>query len=301
MGGVQVFVRNEEGWVPQAYLKPSTPDGGDEFGKSLAISADGSIVAVGAPGEDSTASGINGDGKINGFFGSTYIDAGAVYLFYRETGSWAQRFYIKPAHTAIYQSFGASLAMSANGQRLVVGAPGDPSLSKGLNSDPENYDAEDLLRKKIAGLSTLPVGAAYIFNHNGTTWEQAAYIKAPNAEADDQFGWQVAISANGQHVAVTSLNEASNAQGIQGNQENRSTVNAGAVYVYSLGDSGWNQPAYVKASNTRSGLRFGSGLSLSADGEILAVGAHREQSKATGINGDQEDESAPSAGAVYLY
>ena len=45
---------------------------------------------------------------------------------------------------------------------------------------------------------------------------------------------------------------------------------------------------------------FGQGRALSADGATLAVGGHGEDSSATGINGDQADNSALNAGAVYV-
>src|SRR5689334_4144524 len=61
------------------------------------------------------------------------------------------------------------------------------------------------------------------------------------------------------------------------------------------------QQAYVKASNTGAGDRFGTSVALSADGNTLAVGAFDESSNATGINGNQADNSAPGAGAVYVY
>jgi hypothetical protein len=64
----------------------------------------------------------------------------------------------------------------------------------------------------------------------------------------------------------------------------------------------WSQQAYVKASRTHAGDRFGCcGVALSGDGSTLAVGAYLEDSKATGIGGGQADNSAPDAGAVYLY
>jgi len=63
----------------------------------------------------------------------------------------------------------------------------------------------------------------------------------------------------------------------------------------------WQQQAYIKASNTGLGDFFGSSVSLSLDGNTLAVGAERESSAATGVNGEQNDDSAPFAGAVYLY
>lgn len=58
---------------------------------------------------------------------------------------------------------------------------------------------------------------------------------------------------------------------------------------------------YVKASNTEGGDLFGWALALSADGNTLAVGAPQEASAATGIGGNQNDNSATAAGAVYLY
>jgi hypothetical protein len=58
---------------------------------------------------------------------------------------------------------------------------------------------------------------------------------------------------------------------------------------------------YFKASNTEASDIFGSTLALSADGNTLAVGVQAEDSAATGIDGDQTDNSAPDSGAVYLY
>ncbi len=65
--------------------------------------------------------------------------------------------------------------------------------------------------------------------------------------------------------------------------------------------STWSQEAYLKASNTGDGDWFGVTVSLSANGDTLAVGALAEDSNATGVNGSQADNSAFGAGAVYLY
>jgi len=58
---------------------------------------------------------------------------------------------------------------------------------------------------------------------------------------------------------------------------------------------------YVKASNTEANDNFGYSVALSSDGNTLAVGAQQEDSSATGINGNETDNSAASSGAVYLY
>jgi hypothetical protein len=61
--------------------------------------------------------------------------------------------------------------------------------------------------------------------------------------------------------------------------------------------------AYVKASNTEVGVGdlFGYEVAVANDGNTLAVGAIFESSSATGIGGNQDDNSAPASGAVYLY
>ena len=57
----------------------------------------------------------------------------------------------------------------------------------------------------------------------------------------------------------------------------------------------------MKASNSGSDDIFGLSLALSGDGNTLAVGAYAEDSASEGIGGDQADNSAIDAGAVYLY
>ena len=62
-------------WSQQAYLKGSSPGQFDQFGNSVALSAAGNSLAVGADGEDSAATGVGGNQADN-----TAISAGAVYL-----------------------------------------------------------------------------------------------------------------------------------------------------------------------------------------------------------------------------
>ena len=71
------------------------------------------------------------------------------------------------------------------------------------------------------------------------------------------------------------------------------------MYVFTRSDSQWSQQAYVKASNTDDSDLFGTSVALS--GDTLAVGASGENSKATGIDGDQSDNSLNNAGATYTF
>jgi len=73
------------------------------------------------------------------------------------------------------------------------------------------------------------------------------------------------------------------------------------VYIFSHNGSTWAQQAYVKASNTGQGDYFGISVSMDGDGNTLAVVARDEDSNATGINGDQTNNSARWSGALYLY
>jgi hypothetical protein len=112
---------------------------------------------------------------------------------------------------------------------------------------------------------------------------------------------RVAVSADGSTPAVGAPFEASAATGIHGNQADDSTAGAGAVYVFARSGASWSQRSYVKASNTGTNDSFGWSLALPADGSMLAVSADTESSAATGIGGNQSDDSRFGAGAVYLY
>ena len=146
-------------------------------------------------------------------------------------------------------------------------------------------------------------GAVYVFSRSGTIWAQQAYVKASNTDASDLFGYSVSLSRDGNTLAVGALKESSKVTGIGGDEDDNlnSAPDAGAVYVFSRSDTTWTQQAYVKARNTDADDHFGSSVSLSSDGNTLAVGAHQEESNATGIGGDEDDSSTSDAGAVYLY
>ena len=100
----------------------------------------------------------------------------------------------------------------------------------------------------------------------------------------------------------TAGGESSAAIGVNGDQTDNRLEFAGAGYVFTRDIGGaWTQKDYVKASNTDAIDVFGQSVALSGDGNTLAVGADHEDSAATGVNGDQADNSASDAGAVYVF
>ena len=322
VGTVYVFVRSGGIWTQQAYLKASNPDDLDTFGTSVAIS--GNTIVVGAQGEDSNATGVNGNQSDD-----SVAQAGAAYVFVRSGTTWTQQAYLKPSTTG-FNNFGNTVAI--DGDTIAIGAEGEDSASTGINGSE-------------VGTGAASSGAVYVFTRSGTTWSQQAYIKSSNSQSGDQFGNRVALSHD--TLAVGAVGEDSAATGIGGNQGDNSASGSGAVYVFTRSGNTWSQQAYVKASNSAANSSFGGSLSLDSNtlavgtdnastayvftrsggvwtqeallqgantengdqfgisvavhGDTLAVGASGEDSAATGINGDGTNNSASSSGALYVF
>ena len=303
-GAVYVFVRSGITWSFKDYIKASNTDidGGDNFGSSVALSGD--TLAVGAPFEDSNFKGIDADhgiGQDNNLAG----DSGAVYVFTRDSsGAWTQQAYVKGSNNSKNDQFGSSVSLdkdtlvvgaptngevymfnrsdttwtqqgyfnasgmgfgssvSVSGDTAAVGAPFESSAATVINGDPSDTTAPS-------------AGAVYTFVRNGVTWSQEAYIKPFNTNMGDNFGWSVALS--GDTLAVGAPLEDSNATGVNsGGEADNSAANSGAVYVFTRDNSGWQQQAYIKASNSLAGDKFGWSVAL--DNENLAVGAQTANS-----------------------
>src|SRR4029077_5534526 len=78
-----------------------------------------------------------------------------------------------------------------------------------------------------------------------------AYIKASNTSKEDQFGGAVAISGDGNTLAVGAVDEDGAGRGVNPGTKGKETgTNPGAVYVYTRTPAGWKQQAYLKASNS---------------------------------------------------
>jgi len=282
-GAVYVFTRTSGVWSQQAYVKASNTGAIDDFGWSVALSSDGNTLAVGADTEDSAATGIGGNQA-----DKSAGNSGAVYVFTRTSGVWSQQAYVKASNTGANDEFGYSVALSGDGNTLAVGALVEDSAATGIGGNQADNSAAFS-------------GAVYVFTRTSGVWSQQAYVKASNTGGSDFFGWSVALSSDGNTLAVGAVSEASAATGIGGSQADNSALQSGAVYVFTRTSGVWSQQAYVKASNTGGGDLFGASVALSSDGNTLAVGATGEDSAATGIGGSQADNSAPPSGAVYVF
>jgi len=277
-GAAYTYVRSNNNWSFDAYLKPSNNDAGDGFGYSVAIYANS--AAVGSHLEDSNLTGTsplntNVDNNIS-------QDSGAVYVFADSTGSWLQQSYIKPLNTDSLDNFGTSVALFDN--TLVVGSPFESSNATGINGDGEDN-------------SVFAAGAAYVFVRSGEIWSQQAYLKASNTEASDTYGISVGLTAD--MVVVGARAEDSSSTGVNGDGFDNSASNSGAAYVYSRNGTLWNQMAYLKAPTTDVNDLFGSRVRI--NGSTVVVGVQFEDSNATGTDGNQADNSLNSSGAVNVF
>ena len=261
-GAVYLFEKSNGTWSQS--LKISDNSGGtgeldvpmtgtNFFGSQIDFSSDGTLLAIGAYGQN--------------FY------KGAVYLFEKSGGTWSQSLKISDNSggtgeldipLSAYDLFGNGVTLSGDGTLLAASAYGQNSYK----------------------------GAVYLFEKSGGTWSQSLKISDNNGgageldvplTASDYFGKGVALSADGTLLAVGTYGDGDGAE------------NSGAVYIFKKQNNIWTQ--ILKISNNDDGIGklsvtlaednfFGYSTSLSNDNTVFAVGA-------TGVG--------ESTGAVYLF
>jgi len=275
-GTVAILERFNNSWNVVAELTAENPGVADQFGHAVALVGD--TLLVGAPGEDSSATGINGDATLNDAF-----DSGAAYLFVRQNDQWVQNTYFKGDSTAGGDQFGFSVA--ARDGLLVVGAPGEASSATGVNGDPQDNSLVDS-------------GAAFIFERGNSGLSQVAYLKASNTGVGDAFG--TAVDLTDTTVVVGAPDEDS---GFSGNpsvlESDDSLNNAGAVYTFIDNGTAWVQSAYLKSSSPDNLDRFGNDLAIESN--TLVIAAPSEDGSNTVISETVFDNSTNNGGAVFIF
>ena len=216
-GAVYVYKRTGVNWAQEAYIKASNNGTSDTFGINVGLSED--TLVVGATGEDSNQSTITNGTTASG--DNSNAGSGAVYVYKRTGVIWAQEAYIKASNNDATDTFGTSLSLS--GDTLVVGATSEDSnqttITNGSTASGDNSNADS--------------GAVYVYKRTGVTWAQEAYIKAPNNDAGDGFGFSVGLSGDTLVVGAPAedSNQTSITNGATGSGNN-SNLESGAVYVY---------------------------------------------------------------------
>ena len=280
------------------YLKPQQLHEGSRFGGG-SVAIDGDVVVVGAGASPSSNSASN----------PTSIEGG-IYIFRvdTQTGLLNQEAEIvlpDAANTGNQPQFGGGVAVSddtvvVNGRgQFAIYVYDDLSASWSLQQT-INYVSEFGLINLRGGFAidgdTLVVGDTRIFsntqgrvhilNRDGGVWTKDITLYASNGQPNDQFGTAVDISDG--IIVVGATSEDSSSTGVNGDQQNdppnsgSSGTSVGAAYVFEENLGNWVQTAYLKptpaAGPNRTGFlsRTGFGISVSASGHTIAVGAFDE-------------------------
>lgn len=322
-GAVYVYTRSGSAWSEPVYIKASNAESYDNFGTTVALSADGNTLAVGAVLEDSAGT-DPADNSAN--------SAGAVYVFTRAADTWSQAAYLKASNAAASDNFGATLALSPDGGLLSAGAPyrtpaGTTLYNSGIayvfTRSGATWAESEILTAPVvtaganfgsglailggttptlvvgapgeAGSGATPnAGAAYVYTRSGATWSQSAVVTASTQLSYAGFGAAVALSADGTTLAIGADSETYN------DTAGQTVYNGGAIHVYRGGGSSWSELARITASNPISYGGFGQAFAMSSDGGTLAAGVPYENGSAAGVNG-MPDTATGSSGAAYIF
>ena len=289
IGAAHVFTRSGDTWTRQARLTASDPGTEDEFGKAVAISADGRTLVVSAWLDNITQDNIFKE------------NAGSAYVFTRSDGTWTEAQKVIPSDASQGDQFGSQgdqfgWAVALVGETALIGAPGDDDLGRGAGAayvftrsdstwtqaqklTASDGSADDFFGGMIAldgdadtavigsivsGGSGHSPGAAYVFTDSGSGWTQQQILTATDAGVDEQFGDAVALSSDGQTAVVGAPGVDLDPSSFDGNQ-------SGAAYVFTRSGETWTQQQRLIAPDADFGERFGWALHL--DKATLIVGA----------------------------
>lgn len=264
-GAVWIFTRSGSTWTRAAELASPDPEAKDRFGRSVAVSADGSTVLVGAP-----------------------MWKGRAWVFTRAGAGWSQTAELTaPEKIEGAGQFGRSVALSGDGETALIGAPGYPGCQgaawifkrlasgwseAGTELEGENESAEARFGFSVAlsGDGTTALvgardndggkGAAWVFARSGATWSEQGPPVVGGGESHEGFGASVALSDQGTSVLVGAI---------------YSEGAHGAAWLFEPHEAGWVAREKLTPSpgeSSRHHIRFGSSVALSSDAQAQLVG-----------------------------
>jgi hypothetical protein len=227
-GSAYIFEKDgSDNWIQKAKVVASDRVASDLFGISVSINGNNAIVGTNVNKTDAN--------------NSNSLDfAGAAYIYERDgVGNWTQKQKIVSADRKIDSRFGTSVAI--NNENVIVGAIGEQSDAGGNNP-------------------LTSAGAAYIFNHNGSNWQQVYKFTPTDRTEFDNLGTSVAI--NGDNAIVT----ANNKDLIVGFD---TTIVAGAAYMLKFENGTWLQKQKLTFSNPVNNMSYGRSSSIDNNYAII--------------------------------
>jgi hypothetical protein len=289
---------NGDTYIPPQVKKLLASDAAssDQFGKSVALSADGLTAIVGAHQQDT----------------SPNSNQGAAYVFTFSAGTWTQQQKLLASDLGNNDFFGDLVALSSDGNTALISATSEstsPTAGNGaayvftrsgstwtqqaklLASDRASSDffGESVALSSDGDTAIVGVivedtspntdnGAAYVFTRSAGVWTEQQKLLASDAATNDYFGQSVALSADGNTAIVGAY------------LEDTTATDQGAAYVFTRSGGSWTQQQKLLASDAGIQNYFGRSVALSSDGNTAIVGADGQD---TSPNTDN--------GAVYIF
>ncbi|MCK5817491.1 MAG: choice-of-anchor D domain-containing protein, partial [Candidatus Marinimicrobia bacterium] len=250
-GAAYIFYYDGSSWIQQDKLLAIDRDLGDHFGYSVALTEDRAVI--GAIYEDD-----------NEFGADSIAQAGSAYIFSRSGTSWSQQAKVYASDRGEDDRFGHKVAIS--GSYIVVSTPF------------EDHDADSLNYEVQAG-------AAYVFYHEVSGWEQKQKLVASDRDAGDYFGFSVDI--DGLVIVVGAYMEDHDAGGSDYKEK------AGAAYIFHNIGGTWTENMKIVGSERWVSDFFGRDVSI--DGDYIVVGADGEDHDTLAAN------YIANAGAAYIF
>jgi hypothetical protein len=283
-GYALIFTRSGSTWAHPTSLAPET-EPGEDFGVSVALSANGSAALV----------------------GDLY---GRVYAFTRENAVWHSTRIESPPETACPERFGQAVAISEDGNTAIIGDPFGCPESGGsafdgsawiytrsgntwtLQAGPLHgedtvnpFGNEDDFASTVAlsgdgntalvgadgedGGLVSKAGGAWVFKRSGSTWSQdGPRINPPGGDEARQFGRSVALSGDGSRALIGGYAE--NGEG-------------GGAWIFDRGPTGWtDQARLASGENDPLNRVFGWTVALSRSGNTALIGGPEAQPESAG-------------------
>ena len=247
-GSAYVFKRSGTNWTEEDKLVASDGAYADQFGWSVSISGD--YTVIGAYGDDSLR--------------------GAAYVFKRSGTNWLEEDKLFASDGESGDHFGDSVSVS--GDYAIIGAYGDDDHgsayvykrsgtnwleeAKLVASDGGSHFGAVSIDGDYAVIGDFAHNSAYVFKRNGTNWTETKLV-ASDSELGDHFGCSVAICGD---YAVIGAEE-----------DDDFGHNSGAAYVFKRNGTNWTEEAKFVASDSEANDRFG--VSVSTSGDYAFIGA----------------------------
>ena len=244
---------SQQAKLSEAYTSGHNDNLGRYFGQQIAIDTDGDTVAIGAP---AMADGFNSQR-----YNSTY---GHAEVWVRSGTTWSAQAEIKPADAdrAAEDGFGGNLALSGDGNTLVVG---------------QKYYYNDAGGNLNAFTNS---GNAWVFTRSGTTWTLLQKLSA-GTNIEDWFGFDVDITKDANYITVSAP------------KENTSPSNqaAGKVFVFRKSGNAYSLQGSFQQDSTVSYLntsddQFGYSLAIANNASRILTGAVKDDGSTGGTSSD---------------